>query len=228
MTTSATSSFTQTCDEIMADALTNVGAIGPGKSATGAIRTHALRALNRVAKSIDASGNFLWRTVRRDIAIVAGTASYGPTIIGTDVLGLEDPCDFRLTGQNARSQVYAMTNADYRLIGDRTSQGTPTQYLVEWTLTGVTLTVWPTPDQAGTLEIMAALRAKDFVAGANTPDYDPKWNDCLILGLSAQLAPAYGQSANDYQARFQAERERLLNNDSPNVGLTLVPWGMSG
>jgi len=230
MTTSASDTFQSTCDQIIADALTDLGVLGPNKTPTGNQRAHAFRALNRIVKKIDADGDFLWRTVRRNISIVAGTASYGPSIIGTDVLGLEDPCDFILSGsgQTNRTQVYMMSNEDYRRLADRTSQGTPSQYLIERTLTGLTLTLWPVPNAAGTLEIMAALRAKDFVLGTNTPDFTSKWDQCLIWGLTGVLAPGYGQSGTDALNKFEAERMRLLNDDNQKGPLTLVPWGSSG
>lgn len=229
MTTGATDGFQSSCDQIIADALTNVGALGPGGTPTGKQRAHAFRALNRIVKAVDASGDFLWRTVRRSIAITAGTASYGPSVIGADVLGLEDPCDFLLTGSTTgRTQVYFGSNEDYRKLADRTSPGTPSQYFVERTLVGLTVNLWPVPNAAGSLEIMAALRAKDFVLGSDTPDFRSAWDQCLVLGLSGVLAPAYGQDGSDFTGQFKEERERLLNWDNQQGPLTLVPFGFGG
>lgn len=225
MSTATTDTFTESCDEIISDALTNLGAIGPGGTAKGKMRAHAFRALNRVAKKIDANGDFLWRTVRRSIPIVAGTASYGPSVLGADVLGLQDPAGFVLTGQDSRSVLYAQSNADFRSLSNRTSTGTPVNYLIERTLSGCTLTLWPVPNAAGTLEVYAALRAKDFVTGADTPDFDAKWISCLIQGLSAELAPAYGQDPSLYRDAFTTETAVLVNQDTERVGLTLVPFG---
>lgn len=230
MSTGATDTFQESCDQIIADALTNLGACGPGASVGNGItakqRAHAFRALNRVVKAIDASGDFLWRTVRRSIAIAAGTASYGPAIIGTDVLGLEDPCDFLLSGTTTgRTQCYMMSNQDFRMLSDRTSQGTPSQYLVERTLQGLTVTLWPVPNAAGSLEMMCALRAKDYDLGTDTSDFRSSWDQCLILGLSGVLAPAYGQDGRQFTTDFTAERERLLNDDNEKGPLQLVPFG---
>ncbi len=228
MTTSATDTFQQTTAQIIADALTKLGVLGPGRTPTGNQYSHGLRALNRIVKEIDADGDFLWRTIRRTITIVAGTASYGPTIVGADVLGLEDPCTFTLTGQPTRTQVTMMSNEDYRQLADVTTTGTPSQYLVEWTLSGITLTLWPVPDQGGTLEMMAALRAKDFLIGTNTPDFTSKWDRCLVWGLAGELAPDYGQSPTNFLQQFEAIRSKLLNNDNENGDMTLVPFGAYG
>lgn len=228
MATSATDVFQQTCDQIISDALRKLGVLGVGRTASGGQRSDAMRALNRIVKEIDADGDFLWRTVRRSIAIVAGTASYGPGVIGADVLGLEDPCTFVLSGQTNRTQVQMMSNEDYRRLADRTTQGTPSQYLIERTLSGLTLTLWPVPNAAGSLEMMAALRAKDFVVGTDTPDFTSKWDRCLVWGLASELAPDYAQDARQFAPQFEALRMKLLNNDSEQGPVTFVPFGDVG
>ena len=226
MSTGSSDQFQQTCDQLIADALSNLGALQPGGTPTGKQRAHAFRALNRVVKAIDASGDFLWRTQRQNVPIVAGVASY---VLSETILGLEDPCDYLPSGSTtSRSQVYMMSNQDFRMLADRTSTGTPSQYLVERTLSGLTLTLWPVPDTAGSLEVMAALRAKDFVLGTDTADFTSKWDQCLILGLSGVLAPAYAQDGSAFQQNFEAERDRLLNDDNEKGSLSLVPFGMSG
>jgi hypothetical protein len=230
MTMRGTTSFVQICDDIISDSLVNLGALGPGVSCTTKpkLRAYGLRALNRVAKAIDASGSFLWRQQRRTVAIAAGTATYGPSLIGTDVMNFQDPADFSLAGSTARSQVWSQTNADFRLLGDRTVTGTPTLLLTEYSLSGLTITLWPTPDNAGTLELMCALRAQDFTLGTDTPDYDTKWNSCLILGTSAEMATAFGQDPQIWKPDFLAAKAELLNDNNPKVALQLVAWGDSG
>jgi hypothetical protein len=225
VTVGTTDSFTETCDEIIADALTNLGACAPGGTPQAKQRAHAFRALNRVVKSIDANGAFLWRTVRRDIAVTAGTASYP---MASDVLVVDDPANFRITGQTTRTPVIGQSLEDYRRIPDRTTTGTPTQYVVDTTLSALTVILWPVPSTNGTLEVQVSLRAKDFVLGSDTPDFTQKWTACLVLGLSAAIAPAYAQDGTPFAADFLAEKERLLNDDNERVNLTLVPWGIGG
>ncbi len=224
MSTGATDTFQRTCDQIIADALSKLGAIGIGKTPTGAQRNHAMRALNGLVKEIDADGDFLWRTVRRSISIVAGTASYGPSVIGTDVLDVQDPCVFTLSGQTTRTQVYFSSRKDRRQMADVTSQGTPSMYDTEATLSGLTIILWPVPNAAGSLEITAALRAKDFTTGADTPDFTSKWTSCLVWGLAGEIANDYGQDPQAYLPTYEAKRAKLLNDDNEKGPLQLVPW----
>lgn len=225
MTTGSTDVFTETCDEIIADALSNLGACAPGGTPQAKQRAHAFRALNRVVKSIDADGAFLWRTVRRDIPMLVGTASYP---MASDVIAVDDPANFRLTGSNSRAPVVGWALEDYRTIADRTTPGNPQNYTVDTALSGLTVIVWPVPSATGTLEVQVSLRGKDFVLGSDTPDFTQKWTACLVLGLSAAIAPAYAQDGSGFAADFLAEKQRLLNDDNERVNLTLVPWGMYG
>jgi hypothetical protein len=87
MTTGSTDTWSETRDEIIADALANVGALGPGESASGLMRDHAARALNRIAKALDAEGSFLWRTSRLTFSTTAATAGYTLSATAFDVDG---------------------------------------------------------------------------------------------------------------------------------------------
>lgn len=225
MTTATTSTFDQTADEICTDALINVGACGPGRTPAAGQLTHARRALNRLVKSIDADGGFLWRIVRRSVVAgtVLGTASY---TLPTDVIAVDEPANYRRAGQNARTEIRAMSRDDYMVKPDRTTQGVPMQYLTERTLSGMTMTLWPVPDATGDdIEYAAVLRAKDFTTGAETADFDQKFIVCLVLGLSAMLAPVYGQDGSSWDEKFATERDRQLNADNEGGNMTLVPFG---
>ena len=91
MAPGATSDFEQTRDEIIRDALANVGAVGPDKTPTGSQLAHAQRALNRVVKSIDPAGETLWRIVRRTTTTTRAIDYFD---LATDVLSIDEPFDF--------------------------------------------------------------------------------------------------------------------------------------
>lgn len=227
MTTGATDTFTQTRDEICTDALINVGAIGPGKTASGALLTHAARALNRLVKSIDADGQFLWRMVRRTTTTTSGTATFTPA---TDVLDVDSPMSYIKAGQTGRSTIEPMSRDEFMSLGDRTSTGTPTRFLAERVLASnqITITWWPVPDTTGdTIEYAVALRAKEFVAGSDTPDFNSKWILTLVYGLTMELAPGYAQPEliGTYMPLYNAEKKRVLADETERGSTFLVPFG---
>jgi hypothetical protein len=231
MTTGATDTWSQSRDEIIADALANVGALGPGETASGAPREHAARALNRIVKALDGEGSFLWRLSRLTFATVASTATYTLSATAFDV---DDPVSYLDAGGTTRVPVRPMSLDDYRFKPDRTlTASVPTSYVIEKTLSGagrtlLTMTLYPVPDSTGdTVEYTAAVRGKDYVAGADTSDFPTNWIQALVYGLTAEIAPAYNQAPLSAQFRdmFMQEKERQLGADNEHQGLTLVPFG---
>ncbi len=233
MTTGATDVFSATRDQLIDDALTNVGAIGPGESASGLMQAHAARALNRIVKAIDADGMFLWRTTRLTFVTIASTASYALSATAFDV---DEPVSYLQAGGTTRVPLRAMARDDFMTLPDRTTTArVPARYYIEKTLTGagrtlLTMQLYPVPNTtADTVEYAAAIRAKDYVTGADTSDFPSNWVQCLVWGLTAELAPGYNQPALSAQYRdmYLAEKDKQLGRDNENQGIFFVPFGSS-
>lgn len=231
MTTSGSDDWSQTRDEIIGDALVNVGAIGPGDSVPDGLLEHGRRALDRVVKSIDADGRFLWRIVRRTTTTTDGTASF--TLAATD-LDVEGPMRFTQASATSSSPIERMTREEYMRLPSRTTESrAPVRFYVERDLTGTgrvqcTVYLWPVPSTTGdSIEYATFTRTEDFDTGAVTSDFPTSWIKCLVSGLSAELAPAYRQPglASSFNELFEAERARLLNADNERGDLTFVPYG---
>lgn len=226
MAAGLTYDWEQSAQQIIDDALANVGAIGPGKTATGHIRDHALRALNRVVHSLDQDGMFLWRSVRRTLTTTDGTASYS---LAADVLSIDEPMSFIRSGGTSRSQVRLMSRDDYMSLSSRTDEARePTRAYFERTLTAVNLLLWPTPSTTGdTLEYACVVKGKDFDTLADTPDFLSSWIKALVDGLTAELAPAHNQPQMStlFAAKFQQEVDRQHQRDTEHGNLILVPFG---
>lgn len=241
MTIGATSTFQEMRDEICTDALSNLGVVAPGKDASQA-RTagnleHAARALNRLVKSMDADGELLWRIVRRSTLVSAFNAPALPngTVPGfacaADVLDVDEPFRYTpgtdVTG-NTGTIVQAMSRDDWMSLPDRGQTGTPLRYYAERTLAGLTVYFNPIPTAAAdSIEYSAYIRAADFVTGADTPDFLQKWTGCLVYGLTAELAAAYGQmdKLGAYRQMFLDDKARLLADDTERGRTFLVPFG---
>lgn len=243
MTIGATSTFLQTRDEICTDALTNLGVVAPGKSAsdarTAGLLTHAARALNRVVKAMDVEGEFLWRIERRTAVIELNDVGFDPD---NDVLDIDEPMAFYSVdaplGEDRR-QLVSMSRDEYMVLrrnsnGIPPDVGIPSRYFVEHQQSvasagDTTIAVWfdRQINTDGTLEYAAFIRSADFTSGATTPNFPSKWTACLVYGLTAELAGAYRQPAmlTTYRQLFVDEKARLLANDNERGNLTLVPFG---
>lgn len=233
MTTGATDTFSQSRDTIIDDALANVGAIGPGESASGLMRDHAARALNRIVKALDAEGQFLWRMSRLTFTTTASTASYSLNATAFDV---DEPVSYLQTGGTTRVPLRPMARDDFMSLPDRTTTSrVPARYFIEKTLSGVgrtllTMQLYPVPNTSSdTVEYAAAIRAKDYVTGSDTSDFPTTFLNCLVWGLTAELAPAYNQAqlAAQYRDMYLAEKDKQVANDNEKQGTFFVPWGSS-
>jgi len=231
MAVGTTDTWSQSRDEIISDALANVGAIGPGEDATGKERDHASRALNRIVKAIDAEGQFLWRVSLLTVSTTAATASY---TLDATVFDVDEPVNFMQSGGTSRVPVRPMSRDDYMSLPDWTTAGrVPARYFIEKTLSGagrvlLTMKLWPVPNTTGdTITYAGAVRAKDLDTGALNADFPTNWILALVYGLTAEIAPAYGQPqlAMTYGPMFEAEKQRQIGNDNEKQPLIFVPFG---
>jgi hypothetical protein len=247
MTIGATSTFQESLNDICTDALTNLGVVAPGKDAsqarTAGQLTHAARALNRLVKSMDADGELLWRVERRTITV--SNFDLSPINVNSpgfscaaDVIAVDEPIRYTpatdLTGATG-TIVQAMSRDDWMSLPDRDQTGTPLRYYVEYSSGsgGVprnSLAIYfnPIPTaNADIIEYSAYIKAADFVTGADTPDFLQKWTGCLVYGLTAELAAAYGQmdKLSAYRQMFLDEKMRLLADDSEHGRTFLCAFG---
>ncbi len=230
MAVGTTDTFVSTRDEIISDALANLGVIGPGEDATGPSRTHAARRLDAIVKELDSKGQFLWRLSRLTTTTSASTATVTISALAIDI---DEPIRYTKSGATAAVTLTPMTRDEYMALPDRTiTADVPSRYFIEKTLSGgrasITLYLYPEPEDANdTVEYAAFLRAKDFNTGSTNPDFPSSWTRCLGFILTADLAPTYKQPGlvKTYEAMYKPLLEELLGADNEKQGLTFVPFG---
>jgi hypothetical protein len=230
MAVGTTDTFVSTRDEIIADALSKLGVIGPGEDATGTPRTHAARRLDAIVKELDSEGQFLWRMSRLTVTTTASTATVTISALAVDI---DEPIRFTKSGATVGVPLSPMTRDEYMALPDRTiTADTPTRYYIEKSLSGgrasIALYLYPEPEDTGdTVEYVAALRAKDFNDGSTNPDFPSSWTRCLGFMLTADLAPDYKQPGlvKVFRDIYEPLLERLLGADNEHQGLFLVPFG---
>ena len=230
MAVGTTDTWQSTRDEIIADALSKVGAIGPGEEAGGRVRTHAARRLDAIVKELDAEGQFLWRVSRLTTTTSASTATVTISALAMDI---DEPIRYTKSGATAGRPLLPMTRDEYMALPDRTiTADVPTNYFIEKALTNgralITLYLYPEPEDASdTVEYAAFLRAKDFNTGATHPDFPSSWTRCLGFMLAADLAPDYGQigMVRTFQSIYEPLLDKLLGADNEKQGLTMIAFG---
>lgn len=235
MAVPASATYNPNRQRIVQLALTNVGAIGPGAVTVGQdaapLVADANDRLNILVKSMDVDGVLQWRSPRVTFTTVAGQASY---TLPSNTYDVDPPMRYTISGQTTATQVYPMTDSEYMCLGDRTVTGIPIQFFLDKGLdaTGLennVLYFFPTPQNTGdAVEYVAVQKAKDQNTDVDTLDVPQLWIRCLIMGLTADLAPGYGKSMAEvgkWMEIFESERQRCLEQDVPHEDVQIAPFG---
>ncbi len=235
MAVPATSTYNPNRARIVQLALTNVGAIGPGAvnpaQDSAQLVAHANDVLNILVKSMDADGILTWRDGPRTFTTVAGQVAY---TLPEDVYDLDQPGRYTISGTTVGTQVQPMSQDMWMTLGDRTLTGIPIQFYLLKNLDAAglaqcTLYFYPIPQNTGdSFEYNAVTKARDQNTDADTLDVPQLWIRCLVLGLTADLGPAYGMDMSRiqyFQKLFEDERQRCLEQDVLHGDVQIAPWG---
>lgn len=224
MTTSGSTDFSVTRDDIIKRALRLLGVLAQGETPTTDQTTEAALALNGLVKAWQADGMPLWALKTQTFPTVDGQRSYE---IG---LGKEYnyPKPLRVIqawNHNSDSDIdipmRLLTKQEYNMLGNKGTSGNPIQCYYDPGLSYGTLYLFPVPgatEPANTWITLVYQRPfEDFDASTDTPDFPQEWYDALTYGLATRLAPEYGLDAT---ARKQLWQEMtLIKQDALNFGV---------
>lgn len=207
MTTSASSNYNSTRDQIITRALRIVQAIGQGETPDSTMLSESAQALNDLVAEYNADGMPQWNIlVYSGLALTAGTASYN--------IGVGQTYNYQAPLKIFQAYIHDTTSSydtpmilidrqRYHLLGMKTSQGTPNQLFYQ-TPKEIqaggdsigTITLFPVPDTTTatnkTLVVIGQKPYDDFDSATNTIDFPPYWSNALVWGLAEQLAYEYG------------------------------------
>jgi hypothetical protein len=234
VTTSATTTFNLSAQDFIDLSLVDVGALGPETGQTNPnLRSHALKLLNILVKSIDNKGMLTWRMPRRVVTLTQGQDSYA---LDDDSYDVDEPARYVQSGGTYGSQVTAMAHEEYMSLPDRTIQGVPFRYYAERALgaTGLvqlTLYIYPVPPNTGdTIEFVNQVRAADLTDLSQTLDVNQKWLDAIRWGLTHSLCPAYNvpiDKMSYYRKMAEVALKDALDDDGERGNVQFVPFGNS-
>lgn len=210
MTTSASVDFEATRAYIINGALRLVGGIGQGETPTSDQTTEANEALNMMVKAWQADGMPLWALKKYSFALTDGTANY--RIGSSQTVNTPKPLKIiqaflRNTSTNDDTPLNIITKQEYWNLGNKTSEGLPSQLMYEpYNLYG-DVYLFPTPDattqSSYQLHIIYQRPFEDFDATGDTPDFPQEWHDALKYGLATRLAGEYGMPPADRKLLLQ-------------------------
>jgi hypothetical protein len=233
VTTSGTTTFTVTRDDIITDALATVGVIDAGESLTSADRTRGAFVLNLILKSLPIETWLLWCYQDIPITLISGTASYtiGPT--GTIVANrpLRIAKAWRRDSNSNDTPMVQLARADYEMLTPKNTSGIPVNYYYDPQLNNGVLYTWPVIDQSGYTMYISAQRTIEDIAstsGSSTENFDlpQEWFMPLSWMLADQLSMKYTLNLQKVQMIKQEANmwmEKMANFSREEPGIYFTP-----
>ena len=224
MTTSNSTNFSISRDDIINRALRLIGVVAQGESASTVQITEANIALNSLIKAYMADGMPLWAIKQYSVPLTASTATYnigvGQTINTPKPLKVFQAYN-RNTISNVDIPMRILSRQEYNILGNKTSAGNPIQIFYEPLNDYGVLHVFPVPtstEQANnTITIVYQRPFEDFDASTDTPDFTQEWYDAITYGLASRLAGEYQISTEVRRTLMQ--EAAMIKQEALNFGL---------
>lgn len=205
MTTSTSTTFSMTGDQIVNAALRKLSVLGDGQSPSATQLLAGTEALNAMLKTFMADGMPLWAITEYSFSPTASlTYAFG---IG-QTFNIPAPlkvtqCFLRRNDLTSTRPLESRNHYDYNLLNSFTTAGVPNTFWYEpLNQTGI-LHVWPLPDDdtiANQKLYMVYQRPYyDQISGSDTLDFPQWWHEAIIYGLAWRLSPEYGLPIADRQ-----------------------------
>ena len=173
----------------------------------------------------------LWTVRDGTKALTAGTSSYA---LDADILDIVEAFVRTDAGSTTSQFDQSMTRisvSDYSQLSNKLTQSKPLQYYVERKPTGITIHVWPTPDDQDTYTFgyYFMQRIEDSGSPAsNNMDVPARFLPCLVAGLAYQISMKFPDSAPRSQflkADYEEQFTLAADSDRGKASLFISPGG---
>ena len=218
MTTSGTTSFSVSRDDIIKGALRKIGVVAQGEVPTQAQYDEGAFSLNLLIKAWEADGMPLWAITQKQVTLVAGQSVY--TLNNPKPLKVYQAWNHN-TVSNVDVPMRLVTKQEYNSLGNKTSTGNPIQIYFDPRRDDSKLYVFPVPTAteaaSNVIQYVCQIPFEDFDASTDNPDFPQEWYDAVTYGLATRLAPEYGVPGADRKLLWQ--EMTIIKNDALNFGL---------
>lgn len=192
MTTSGSTDFSLSRDDIIKRALRLVGVLAQGEVPTVEQVDESSVALNGLVKAWQADGMPLWSIKERTVTLVSGQSTY--TLSTPKPLKVIQAWNHNTTS-NVDIPMRIITKQEYNILGNKTSSGNPIQIYYDPRRDTGELHVFPVPSTTeqtlNVIKLVYQAPFEDFDAATDTPDFPQEWYDAVTYGLAVRLAGEY-------------------------------------
>jgi hypothetical protein len=204
MTTSGSTVFALTRDQIITAAVRKTGRLASSQTLTAQQITDGAQALNTLIAHFQTLGMPLWARAETTFPLTLDTPTY---TIGTG-LTINVPAPLKLyqafaINDDFGTEMEVVSNFDNSNSVLTTSGSLPTQISYQPQIDAGTITIWPAPDSTAvsdvTVRIIYQRPFEMFTAAGETMDIPKEWHLPVIYELAVLLAPEWGVPLNDRQ-----------------------------
>jgi len=222
MSTSGSTDFATSRDQLISGALRMAGAIAQGETPSATLVSEAAEALNMLVKAMQADGMPLWAVKQYNVTLTA-TSSYtigvGSTVNTPKPLKVIQAF-LHNTATGIDIPMRIITRDEYNRLGNKTSTGQPIQCFYEPLNTTGVLHVFPVPDTYSIANCQVVLvyqrPFEDFDVSTDEPDFPQEYYHCIKLLLADVVAPEHGLSIQERQDL--SKRAQIAKMDALGFG----------
>jgi hypothetical protein len=227
MTTSGTTTFSVTRNDIIQSSLRLLGVLEEGAVPNATAIENASLVLNMLIKDWMTDGIKLWTVTEITLPLVSGQTAYtiGPDS-GNDLVTNKP---LRLIQAFLRNEqvsppidipMYLISQQEYNILGSKFSEGQINSVFYKPFVNHGQLKVFLTPNDSiqdnYNLHLIVQRPIEDITSSNQTFDFPQEWYQSLRWGLAAELAADYGLTENRISgiiSRSESYKQRLMGWD---------------
>lgn len=219
MATSGTYDFSMDIDEVIQEALENIG----GEQTLGNEPVSARRSINLLLQDWQNRGILLWTAGTTSVSVSTSVTSYAltsSTLDVTEALITRDDTDIQLT---------RISMEEYAKIPRKGQTGRPSQYAVRRDRDNPTIFLWPIPENTTDLLKLEQIKYIQDVnkSAVQTADISRRFAPSLTAGLSYYMSikrPGIPEArVNFLKMEYEERLARAMNEDRERTSAFFLP-----
>lgn len=223
MSTSNSTNFSITRDEIIEGALRLAGVIAEGSTPDTDKVTAAAQALNMLVKALQVDGMPLWAIKEYELTLIDSTKTYSIGI--GETINIPKPLKviqayLKNSSSNIDIPLRIITREEYNRLGNKLSEGVPALIWYDPQRDKGILSIYPVPgtteSSTYTLVLVYQRPFEDFDSATDNPDFPQEWYEAIKYGLAVRMAGEYGVPLEDRRQLMQ--EYILIKNDALGFG----------
>lgn len=205
MTTSGTTAWSLTAQQIIDASLRENGIIAIGESPTTDESNECLLRLNGILKSWT-GGDYLVSSA--DVTVPADSAS------GTLAVEVHEILSARLeVSSTYERQLTQWERSEYMRLPNKAQSGEPVAFHADNQRDAVTLYVWPVPTAERTLKVEYVRVPETITALTQTVDWPRQYNEALFTTLAVRCAGIFGRQPSPELADRAGYLRRMMEDE---------------